>query len=435
MRMQNCAHKPNHRLPHIREIAFPQSAKAQRAFLKAGTASQVQHAGLECKYEYPAREQEAKYARGKFFLWTHRVAFLKMSGVKFNPRKIYPLPSPDEISKYLLDSPAPLRGDWEFFASGRCALNRVILEIKKRGFRGRMFLPRYFCPEAARSISKNVKVEFFEDLPSEDSPRFETLNAAPGDAVMAVNFFGLRDMALWAEWKRLNPETILLENASHTPFSYGAADADFAFGSLRKWLPLPDGGFLSAKNPAEIFRKPASSMPDFASDFLAASLSRAQENVFSDDFAERLFYGAEAKISAITNPARMSAYSMHMLARLDVTKMAEVRYCSVRAFSLKAALGGYFEELSFSGGRNPEKFSVYCPVLRFRAAHVRDAVYAELRKEGMFAPIYWGGFGANGSAAARAESSKSMCIPPFFADSPQEAENFCEFIISLCAGV
>lgn len=358
-----------------------------------------------------------------------------MSGVKFNPRKIYPLPSPDEISKYLLDSPAPLRGDWEFFASGRCALNRVILEIKKRGFRGRMFLPRYFCPEAARSISKNVKVEFFEDLPSEDSPRFETLNAAPGDAVMAVNFFGLRDMALWAEWKRLNPETILLENASHTPFSYGAADADFAFGSLRKWLPLPDGGFVSAKNPAEIFRKPASSMSDFASDFLAASLSRAQENGFSDDFAERLFYGAEAKISAITNPARMSAYSMHMLARLDVTKMAEVRYCSVRAFSLKAALGGYFEELSFSGGRNPEKFSVYCPVLRFRAAHVRDAVYAELRKEGMFAPIYWGGFGANGSAAARAESSKSMCIPPFFADSPQEAENFCEFIISLCAGV
>ena len=88
-----------------------------------------------------------------------------MSGVKFNPRKIYPLPSPEEISKYLLDSPAPLRGDWEFFASGRCALNRVISEITQRGFRGRVFLPRYFCPEAARSIAKSVKVEFFEDLP------------------------------------------------------------------------------------------------------------------------------------------------------------------------------------------------------------------------------------------------------------------------------
>ena len=373
--------------------------------------------------------------RRGIFLWTQRVAFWKMFGVKFNPRKIYPLPSPKEISKYLLDSPAPLRGDWEFFASGRCALNRVISEIKKRGFRGRVFLPRYFCPEAARSIAKSVKVEFFEDLPSEDSPRFDTLNAAPGDAVMAVNFFGLRDMALWAEWKRLNPETILLENASHTPFSYGAADADFSFGSLRKWLPLPDGGFVSAKNPAEMFRRPASSMPDFAADFLAASLVRTQENGRSDDFAESMFYGAEAKISAISNPARMSAYSMHMFARLDAKKIAETRYCSVRAFSLKAALGGYFEELTFSGGKNPEKFSVYCPVLKFRDAHVRDTVYAKLRKEGMFAPIYWGGFGANGSAEARAESSKSMCIPPFFADSPQEAESFCEFIISLCAGV
>lgn len=80
-----------------------------------------------------------------------------MSGVKFNPRKIYPLPSPEEISKYLLDSPAPLRGDWEFFASGRCALNRVISEIKKRGFRGRVFLPRYFCPEAGKVDCKERK--------------------------------------------------------------------------------------------------------------------------------------------------------------------------------------------------------------------------------------------------------------------------------------
>ena len=72
--------------------------------------------------------------------------------------------------------------------------------------------------------------------------------------------------------------------------------------------------------------------------------------------------------------------------------------------------------------------------MKFRDPRVRDAVYAKLREKKMFAPIYWGGFGEAGSPAARAESATLMCVPPHFADSEEEAEGFCEFILGLCAG-
>ena len=78
--------------------------------------------------------------------------------------------------------------------------------------------------------------------------------------------------------------------------------ADFAFGSLRKWLPLPDGGFAEAENPSEIFARPASSIPDFSADFLAASAARSRGSGW-EEFAEKLFYAAEAKISARKSPA------------------------------------------------------------------------------------------------------------------------------------
>lgn len=356
-----------------------------------------------------------------------------MGGVKFDPQKIHPLPNFALSARDFTPSPRAPRKGWEFFASGREAFFRIFARMKKSGFAGKLFLPRYFCPEAARAAGEICETEFFEDLPSEKSPRFETLRARAGDAVMAVNFFGLRDMGVWSEWKLRNPGAVLVQNSSHAPFSPRAQGTDFAFGSLRKWLPLPDGGFAEAENPSEIFARPASSMPDFSADFLAASAARSRGSGW-EEFAENLFYAAEAKISARKKPGRMGAYSFETLARLDIEKLARRRFAAIRAFAYAARGNGFFEELTFAGGRAPDIFSACCPVLKFRDPRVRDAVYAKLREKKMFAPIYWGGFGEAGSPAARAESATLMCVPPHFADSEEEAEGFCEFIIGLCAG-
>lgn len=366
---------------------------------------------------------------GQFFGGRSKRLCIKISEVKFNPDKIYPLARLAKIDALLTDSPNSLRPDWELFASGRCALWRIFLKMAKSGFCGRIFLPRYFCPTVLESVRKFYKVEFFEDLPSEKSPRFETLKAKTGDAVMAVNFFGLRDMRIWRDWKACNPDIILIENASHVPFTVGETRADYAFGSLRKYLPLTDGGFAIAQNPSPIFRKPASSLPDFAADFLAASAMRLRGFSGAEDFSEKLFYSAEAKIAAHLKSERISAYALETLLHIDIKSYSEARYKTVAAFADAVRGNKFFDELTFAGYREPKVASVYCPVLKFRERRIRDFVYSSLRAEKMFAPIYWGGFGNDASPATLAESATILCIPPHFADTAQEAENFGRFIL------
>ena len=355
----------------------------------------------------------------------------------FSPEKIYPLPDFAYSSEdFCADAPQKkIPANWELFASGRCAFLRALSEMKKAGFSGRIFLPHYFCPSVVQFIGEFCRTEFFEDLPSEKSPRFDTLSPDDGDAVMAVDFFGLRDMRVWDEWKASNGKIFLVENASHAPFAKGAAGADFRFGSLRKYLPLADGGFFETANPSPIFRTPAASAPDFSSDFLAASNARK----FDAEFAERLFYSAEAKISALKKAHRMGAYSFYALEHFDVENIAQRRFAAVGAFAERARGNGFFRELNFSDDEmspKPKK-KMLCPVLKFESPKVRDGVYAALRAHTpkMFAPIYWGGFRKNGSDAARAESATMMCLPPHFADTPAEAEAVCDFILNLCGRV
>lgn len=122
--------------------------------------------------------------------------------------------------------------------------------------------------------------------------------------------------------------------------------------SLRKWLPLPDGGFAEAENPSEIFARPASSIPDFSADFLAASAARSRGSGW-EEFAEKLFYAAEAKISARKKPGRMGAYSFETLARLDIEKLAQRKFAAIRAFAYAARGNGFFEELAFAAAARP----------------------------------------------------------------------------------
>ena len=86
-----------------------------------------------------------------------------------------------------------------------------------------------------------------------EEPRWETIGAGRGDAVLAVNFFGAGTGTGWAD-QRAAADWLLVEDHSHDPFSPWAvgSNADFAFSSLRKTLPVPDGG-SSGRRASPIF--------------------------------------------------------------------------------------------------------------------------------------------------------------------------------------
>lgn len=117
----------------------------------------------------------------------------------------------------------------------------VVALIRQYGWK-RLWMPDYFCYEVIGTIREQTGIEviLYEDSPLSEG-NVENLPFQQGDVLLRMNFFGLRN-------HRSN-KTIpvpVIEDHSHDPFGHWAlySDADWCISSIRKILPLPEGGMM-----------------------------------------------------------------------------------------------------------------------------------------------------------------------------------------------
>jgi hypothetical protein len=149
---------------------------------------------------------------------------------------------------YLYDFPDDGWDAWpverSFFSSGRAALCALFRQWTERHPGAQLWLPDYFCSDLVSSLLlRNIPIRFYPDDPQRIGPDLDHLPAAARDMVLAVNYFGVRSGGPWRDWRESSPAVGLVEDHSHDPQSLWArsSTADFAFASLRKTLPIPDG--------------------------------------------------------------------------------------------------------------------------------------------------------------------------------------------------
>jgi hypothetical protein len=134
------------------------------------------------------------------------------------------------------------------YSLGRDAVQGVWETLAASREPGTLFVPDYFCHEVTRAwVSSGITVLRYFDNPALSHPRWDDLNAAgPGDVVLAVNYFGIRPHEPWIDWRAEHPGPVLIEDHSHDPGSSWAlhSRADYAFASLRKVLPVPEGAVV-----------------------------------------------------------------------------------------------------------------------------------------------------------------------------------------------
>jgi hypothetical protein len=132
------------------------------------------------------------------------------------------------------------------FGSGRDAM-RVLIEwgAREHSWR-RVWLPSYYCqdvPAALRELSaEGVQLRAYADGPDHEEPANSGLRTEPGDVVVIHNHFGLRRSP--ASLEAFAPDAVIVEDHSHdlaAPWAMNSR-AHYAVASLRKTLPLPDGG-------------------------------------------------------------------------------------------------------------------------------------------------------------------------------------------------
>lgn len=131
-----------------------------------------------------------------------------------------------------------------YYADGRQALIHL---YHSQGWQ-RLWVPEYFCNEVVESLKQaGLDLRFYADWPSYHSDS-ETLSAIHrhghfklNDAVLRVNYFGMRS---YRSSERL-PVAVVED---HTHDLIGGwpihSTADWCIASLRKTLPIPEGGVL-----------------------------------------------------------------------------------------------------------------------------------------------------------------------------------------------
>lgn len=139
----------------------------------------------------------------------------------------------------------PWGGGGALLGSGRDAL-RVLLEHGRtaRGWR-RLWMPSYFCQQVvASAASTGIEVLLYPDCPLDAGPVLRGVDARRGDALLRMNYFGLRALPCPGGIDRGLVEVI--DDHTHDPWSNWSreSDADWCVVSLRKVLPVPDGGVL-----------------------------------------------------------------------------------------------------------------------------------------------------------------------------------------------
>lgn len=278
--------------------------------------------------------------------------------------------------------PSPLPPRHELFATGCGAMSTLLRRLAPTG---RLHVPSYFCTGVAEALSAVVPLAWYRHLPDGQGPRWPTLHASPGDVVLAQNLFGRDEREPWDTWIAAHPDIPVIEDHSHDPLSDWARSSSASYGvsSLRKTLPVPDGGLIWSPQGLPV---PAPTGPESsgAQLKLAGMLLKAawlDDRPVPKDAFRSLQQEGEHLLLGSTAPASVVTRSV-----LPLLDLAGLRAASTRnARALVALLPGSTPSWRIlAGGDAPFRVQLVCP-----SSPVRDALVAHLARHGVYAPVHW----------------------------------------------
>lgn len=140
-----------------------------------------------------------------------------------------------------------------YYADGRQALIDL---YRSQGWQ-RLWVPEYFCYDVIESLKEaGLELAFYVDYPGNNDNLNLNVNIRAGDALLRVNYFGLRGYR--STEKLMVP---VVEDHTHDLIGDWAINshADWCIASLRKSLPVPEGGMLWSPMGLKLPKAPVAS--------------------------------------------------------------------------------------------------------------------------------------------------------------------------------
>ena len=132
---------------------------------------------------------------------------------------------------------------WSLFNSGRAALQYVVSAHRLSHHEGVLWIPSFYCWDVTRYVQRSSPVKIYPCRPTEQSL---PTDIHPDDLVLIASYFGAEPPA-----HPFNPRQVVLDT-THDPLAtwIDTSRVGWVIGSLRKTLPLPEGGYAYSMRDA-----------------------------------------------------------------------------------------------------------------------------------------------------------------------------------------
>lgn len=260
-----------------------------------------------------------------------------------------------------------------WFLSGRSALKAIISQLKQEKT---VALPAWCCDSMIKPFTDaGFEVRFYPvwwDHGLIQEPRTDC------DVLLLMDYFGYVDR----QPKSLHYSGVVIRDVTHSLFSPCPADADYCFGSLRKWCGVWTGGFAWSSHPLPEAREDC---PEYealrarAMEEKAEYLNGCPESEGTKSYLQ-LFSRAEELLEGC-GPFKAAERDVLLARRLDKEQMI------ARRRENAAILMEAFPELLVFSDSSPEDCPMFVPILVPDGK--RDALRQYLIHQMIYCPVHW----------------------------------------------
>lgn len=136
----------------------------------------------------------------------------------------------------------------QWFLSGRSALAHILTEVRQRNPGKKAALPAWCCDSMITPFLNAGFSVFFYPVYFANGRLVQDLSAAKGcDVLLMLDYFGYAGKQV-----ALSTGEIRIRDLTHSVLIQNYTDADYYFGSLRKWAGFWTGGFAIGCGPSDM---------------------------------------------------------------------------------------------------------------------------------------------------------------------------------------
>lgn len=271
----------------------------------------------------------------------------------------------------------PVNTRW--YRSGRTALGTILDHVFTQREIRTMALPSWCCETMVEPfLSRGIQVRFYAVTVDEQGRLCQQL-PDPGwcDGILVMDYFGYaRQGAIPQGWG------LVIRDVTHSLFCGVPSDADYVYGSLRKWAGFWTGGFAWGSEPLPASGQSLTEADDYV--VLRRQAMAEKARYLSGQLEEKrhlaLFAAAEAFLNrnaqGVATPEDVFA-ARH----LDVSFMRERRRQNA------AQLLDHVRDYALFPGLRAEDCPLFVPIVL--PHETRDALRRYLIEQEIYCPVHW----------------------------------------------